>query len=105
MATTVTLHNKSGTNGGACDCNDAHVRVRGPANSGTVSCTHAGQTARWDLSALGWDKYEGEECEVAAYCKGFSKWRHSSRFVYALNTNYQFDWVGPSDNPQIQGPN
>ena len=102
MSTTVTLHNTSGTNGGACDCDDSHVQ--GPEKSGSVNTIHAGQTANWDLSALGWDKYEGQEFEVAARCQGFSGWRHSSKFVYKLNTNYQFDWEGPSDNPQITGP-
>ena len=101
MSTTVTLHNTSGTNGGACNCSDAHVQ--GPEKSGTQD-TNAGQTARWNLSELGWDKYEGQEFEVAARCRGYSTWRHSSKFVYKLNTNYQFDWEGPSSNPQITGP-
>lgn len=67
MSTSVTLHNTSGTNGGACDCDDSHVQ--GPEKSGSVNTINAGQTANWDLSALGWDKYEGQEFEVAARCE------------------------------------
>lgn len=102
MSTTVTLHNVSASNGGACDCDDAHVQ--GPAGKTSSSTIHSGQTANWDLSALGWDSYEGQEFDVAAICSGFSNWRHSSKFVYQLNTNYQFDWCGPADNPHIAGP-
>jgi hypothetical protein len=102
MATTVALHNTSWSNGGACTCNDAHVQ--GPAGKTGTHTIQSEQTAIWDLSALGWDSYEGQEFEVAAICSGSSNWRHSTKFVYKLNANYQFDWEGPSGNPKIVGP-
>jgi len=102
MAATVTLHNTSLSNGGACTCNDAHVQ--GPAGKTGTQTIQSEQTANWDLSALGWDPYEGQEFEVAAICSGSSNWRHSTKFVYKLDTNYQYNWQGPSANPKIVGP-
>lgn len=102
MATTVTLHNVSASHGGACDCDDWHVQ--GPASTIKQPTLHPGQTARIDLSQLGWDQYEGQEFELAAICEGYSIKRHSSKVVYKLDQNYQFDWEGPSGNPKIVGP-
>lgn len=101
MGTTVTVHNVSASHGGACDCNKLHAQ--GPASTSKQGTLAAGQTARIDLSQLGWDQYEGQQFELAAQ-SGFSGWRHSSKVIYKLDENYQFDWYGPDSNPQFVGP-